>query len=52
LVSLESLGETNGEINFASLTRLWLGLCFAIGIPDQGIGVAEAVIPNFSSRLP
>ena len=26
LVSLESLGEMNGEMNFASSNRLWLGL--------------------------
>ena len=25
LVSLESLGEMNGEMNFTSLDRLWLG---------------------------
>ena len=24
--------EMNGEIDFTSSTRLWLGLCFAIGI--------------------
>jgi hypothetical protein len=29
-----------------------LGCCFAFGFLGQGIGVAEAVIPNFSSRLP
>jgi hypothetical protein len=50
LVSLKSLGETNREMIFPSSTGLWLGLCFAIGISRQGIGVAEAVVPNFLSR--
>jgi hypothetical protein len=41
--------EMNGEINFTSLTGLWLGLCFAIGIAECKLGMAEAVFPNFSS---
>jgi hypothetical protein len=42
--------EIKGEMNFTSSTRSWLGLCFAIGILGQGVGVAEVVAPYFSSR--
>jgi hypothetical protein len=51
-VSLESLGEMNGEMNFASSNGPWLGICFAMELSRQGIRVAEVVIPNFLSRLP
>ena len=44
-----SLGETNGDMNFASSNRFWLGRCFTLGISGW---VAEAVFPNFSSWLP
>jgi hypothetical protein len=51
-VSLESLGETNGEMNYASLNRSWLGLCFATGLLGKKIGVAIVAFPNFSLSLP
>jgi hypothetical protein len=51
-VSLESLGEMNGEMNFASSNRLWLGCCFAFELSGQRIEVVEAVIPNLSSKPP
>ena len=31
-ISQESLGETNGDINFTSLNGLWIRCCFAIGL--------------------
>jgi hypothetical protein len=40
----------NGDINFTSSNGLWLGCCSIFGLSGQGIGVAEAIIPNFSSR--
>ena len=51
-VSQESSSETNGDINFTSSNGLWLGCYFAFGLSGKGIGVAEAVVPNFSFRLP
>ena len=39
-------------MNFTSSNGLWLGCYFALGFSGQGIGVAEAVVPNFSLRLP
>jgi hypothetical protein len=51
-VSQASLGETNGDMNFTSSNMLWLGCYYAFGFSGLGIGVAEAAIPNFSSRLP
>ena len=51
-VSLESLGEMNGEMNLASSNRSWLGLCFPTGVLGQELGVATIVVPNFSFRLP
>jgi len=47
--SQESLGEMNGDMNFASLNGSWLGRCSAIGISRC---VAEAIFPNSSLRLP
>ena len=51
-VSHESSCETNGHMNFTSSNGLWLGCCFAFGLSGKGIGVVEAVVPNFSSRPP
>ena len=51
-VSQESSCEINGDMNFTSLNMSRLGHCFAIGLSGQGIEVVEAVVPNFSSRLP
>ena len=51
-ISQGNLCEMNGDINFTSSNGLWLGSCFAFGLLGQGIGVAEAVVPNFSFRLP
>jgi hypothetical protein len=50
-VSLESLGEMNGEMYFSFSNGSWLGLRFAMGLLGQEIGVATTVFPNFSLRL-
>jgi hypothetical protein len=36
-VSLENLGETNGEINLTSSNGSWLGRCSDMGLARQGI---------------
>jgi hypothetical protein len=51
-VSQASLGEMNGDMNFASSNGLRLGKCLVIGCSGQGIGVAEVVVPKFLSRPP
>ena len=51
-VSQESSCEMNGDTNFTSSNRLWLGYCFAFGLSGQGIGVVKVVVPNFSSKPP
>jgi hypothetical protein len=51
-VSLGTLGETNGKMNFASSKGSWLGLCFTMGLLGQMIGMSKVVFPNFSSQLP
>jgi hypothetical protein len=49
---LGSLDEKNGGMNFTCSSGLWLGCCFAFGHSGQGIGLVEAIVPNFSSRPP